>query len=195
MGLLQPPDVSRRRMLLAVTPATINGGTMLGSRGSLNVSLSREMGSGIGYRSEELREESRSVEENSNRREHAQRGRKWEKPLTPAIKVNVDAALHPDGSGCVAGVIRDSQGKFLAATSKSIYHISESVYIEALAAVEGATLAKGCDAAEAWVEGDAKAVIDALNSAEANAPDLHGIAGRVGSECNFFYRVRLVWAP
>lgn len=59
---------------------------------------------------------------------------KWTKPEARAIKLNMDAAFFVDkGDGATAAVIRDHQGKFLAAQCSFVPHAAGLSNMEAMA--------------------------------------------------------------
>jgi ribonuclease HI len=88
----------------------------------------------------------------------------WVKPMPRWMKVNVDASFHVDsGTGSVAAVLRDYQGRFVAAATRFLPYVGSASMAEALALKEGLGLAtrKGCNAVIA--ESDSLENIEALN--------------------------------
>jgi ribonuclease HI len=80
------------------------------------------------------------------------------------VKLNVDASFHVDSRvGAVGAILRDSHGRFLAASTKYVPYVGSVAEAEAIAMKEGLWLAnrKGCNALLA--ESDSLETIEALS--------------------------------
>jgi hypothetical protein len=67
---------------------------------------------------------------------------RWSKPEPRQVKVNVDGSFHEnDGSGAVGAILRDYQGRFIAASSIFYPNLASASTAEALAMKEGLALA------------------------------------------------------
>jgi hypothetical protein len=63
---------------------------------------------------------------------------KWVRPEPRHIKLNVEAAFHDDRkAGATGAVLRDYQGRFVAACVKYIAHVASATMVEAYAMKEG----------------------------------------------------------
>jgi ribonuclease HI len=92
---------------------------------------------------------------------------RWKKPEVGKIKVNVDASFYRDDlAGAVSAVIRDVQGKFLAASSIYVPNISSAATAEALAMREGLALVNHYGGTHVIMESDLE-TINACNGDEA----------------------------
>jgi ribonuclease HI len=91
---------------------------------------------------------------------------RWEKQSLQQLKLNVDAAFHPDVfSGAVGAVIRDYQGHYITASYKFLPHVASAATVEAMAMKEGLMMAssRGFDAI--IVEADSTKTIEACSGA------------------------------
>jgi hypothetical protein len=67
---------------------------------------------------------------------------RWKRPLPRQVKLNVDASYHADVcTGAGGAVIRDYEGKFIAASTQIIPHVASATAAGALAMKEGLKLA------------------------------------------------------
>ncbi|XP_059461784.1 uncharacterized protein LOC132190750 [Corylus avellana] len=91
----------------------------------------------------------------------------WSAPPHDWFKANWDAAIGKQ-SGWVglAAVIRDSQGNMVAAKTVTRKGLIEPVAAEALAALMAVQLSREMGFSRLWLEGDAKTIVDAVNSTE-----------------------------
>jgi ribonuclease HI len=93
---------------------------------------------------------------------------RWKMPEVGKIKVNVDASFYRDDrAGAVAAVIRDVQGKFLAASCTYVPNLSSSATAEALAMREGLVLVNHYGGTHVIMESDSMETINACNGDEA----------------------------
>jgi ribonuclease HI len=93
---------------------------------------------------------------------------RWQRPLPRQVKLNVDASYHADvGTGAVGAVIRDYEGKFIAASTKFIPHVLSATAAEALAMKEGLKLAVFLGCNNVIAESDSSEVIEACSGEEA----------------------------
>jgi ribonuclease HI len=77
---------------------------------------------------------------------------KWTRPQIRYIKLNVDASFYVDRKeGATAAVLRDFQGRFLAAAGRFIPHVNSAAMAEVMAMKDGLNLANqlGCSRIEA----------------------------------------------
>ncbi|KAF7802500.1 reverse transcriptase [Senna tora] len=87
----------------------------------------------------------------------------WQAPSSWFVfKLNVDASLRMNERGRIGCVIRDSNGRCIAAMTKKIQGVVDVVQLEALAVYEGLSLAKSLMCTELQVEDDFKQVMDLL---------------------------------
>ena len=92
---------------------------------------------------------------------------KWTKLGYRQVKVNVDGSFHPDVSAGSAGaVIRDHDGRFLAASTTYFPNIASAAAAEALAMREGLALANQFGCTNIVAESDAMEIIDGLSGEE-----------------------------
>ncbi|KAF7821895.1 uncharacterized protein G2W53_027350 [Senna tora] len=91
---------------------------------------------------------------------------KWDPPHWSNVKVNVDARYDNNGDGRIGCVIRNYNGKCLAAKLILIPGVQSIEYLEALAILEGIKFAKEMSCNKIEVEGDCKKVYDLLLSSK-----------------------------
>jgi ribonuclease HI len=92
---------------------------------------------------------------------------KWLKPDPRYIKLNVDAAYHEDQrAGATGAVLRDYEGRFVAASNTVIPHVASAAMAEAIAMKNGLLLANrmGCNRIQA--ESDSLEIIDACSGGD-----------------------------
>ncbi|KAF5454972.1 hypothetical protein F2P56_024597 [Juglans regia] len=100
--------------------------------------------------------------EGTNKRGSTQR---WKPPTWPYVKVNFDAAFEKAKGRMVMGVIiKDSEGRLLAVVTVSKDHISTAAQAESAALHRAMDLCTEVGINQACFEGDAKVVVDAVNS-------------------------------
>jgi ribonuclease HI len=91
----------------------------------------------------------------------------WETPLARQLKVNVDGSFHlEEREGAAAAVIRDCEGKFIAASSVFLTNISSAATAEAMAMREGLALANRLGCNNIIMESDSKETVDACTGSE-----------------------------
>lgn len=89
----------------------------------------------------------------------------WHKPPMDTLKVNVDAALFEDSIEMGLGmVLRDGNGQFLAARTIMVPGLLSVDIGEAMGFMEALSWIKEMRSGKTIIEGDAKIVIDAINS-------------------------------
>jgi ribonuclease HI len=89
---------------------------------------------------------------------------KWSRPLSKFVKVNVDAAFQVDiQAGATAAVIRDTQGRFIAASCYYLQHIDSAAAAEAYDMRNGLALAASLGFNAVQAESDALDVVNACN--------------------------------
>jgi ribonuclease HI len=87
---------------------------------------------------------------------------RWVKPAPREIKLNVDASFYRDSNaGTVGMVLRDFEGKFIAARMKCLPHVGSASMAEAIAMKEGLILANEIGCNKILVESDSTEVIEA----------------------------------
>jgi len=92
---------------------------------------------------------------------------KWQRPECRKVKVNVDASFHLDVcAGSAGAVLRDQDGRFLAASTVYIPHVASAVAAEAMAMREGLGLATRYGYSDVIAESDALEVIEACSGEE-----------------------------
>jgi ribonuclease HI len=92
---------------------------------------------------------------------------KWLKPELRYIKLNVDASYHDDQrAGATGAVLRDYEGRFVAASNTLIPHVAPAAMAEAMAMKNGLLLANrlGCNRIQA--ESDSLEIIDACSGGD-----------------------------
>jgi ribonuclease HI len=93
----------------------------------------------------------------------------WVKPPSGWVKVNVDAAIDKGAGRKGFGIIlRDHNGRFLAAKSATRVGLWDSKAVEATAAYLGVLLGQKMGVQQLILEGDAKRVIDAIRAQDEN---------------------------
>ncbi|KAF5451881.1 hypothetical protein F2P56_026941 [Juglans regia] len=91
---------------------------------------------------------------------------RWEPPVWPYVKANFDAAFDKEKE-CMGGggvVIRDSDGSVQAALTFYKDHISSALQVESTALLRAMELCSELGFNQVCFEGDAKLVVDAVNS-------------------------------
>ena len=104
----------------------------------------------------------------------------WIKPKPRYVKLNVDASFHVEsGSGAVGAILRDYEGRFIAAESKFISHVGSVPEAEALAMKEGLNFAckKGCN--NIIAESDSMETVEACSGRDA----WHSAAAVIYADC------------
>jgi hypothetical protein len=92
---------------------------------------------------------------------------KWKAPPPGWCKANWDASIDKNrGQLGIGVVVRDDKGLVIAAASKVRQGLFEPVMGEAIASYEAARICKELSIPKGWLEGDAKIIVDALNSDE-----------------------------
>jgi ribonuclease HI len=92
---------------------------------------------------------------------------KCTRPMPRYIKVNVDASFHEDSrSGSAGAIIRDYEGKFIAASGTTIPHVSSVSMAEALAMKAGLDLANRLGFNRVIAESDSLETIEACNGSD-----------------------------
>jgi ribonuclease HI len=91
----------------------------------------------------------------------------WEKPSHTQIKVNVDGSFQSDNhAGSVGAVARDSNGRFVAASTIFLPNVASAYASEALAVREGLALANRLGCHNIQIESDSTEVIQACSGGE-----------------------------
>jgi ribonuclease HI len=114
----------------------------------------------------------------------------WETPLSRQLKVNVDGSFHlEEREGAAGAVIRDYEGKFIAASSIFLTNISSAGVAEAMAMREGLALANRLGCNNVIMESDSLETVDACTGADswwgesaaifADCVDLAALIGKV----------------
>ncbi|KAK2994189.1 hypothetical protein RJ640_017809 [Escallonia rubra] len=83
-------------------------------------------------------------------------------------------------------IVRDLKGSVLAALSKKIYGVTDPEHAEAIPAGEAARFGYDCGFNFMQMEGDAKLIINALNSSEENLSAIGGIIDDVKRIAHYF---------
>jgi hypothetical protein len=79
----------------------------------------------------------------AKRNQNMNEERKWVRPRSDYVKINVDAGFFPDAQAEATGVvIRNAQGFFIAAEGALLSHVPSAAMAEALAMLNGLKLAK-----------------------------------------------------
>jgi ribonuclease HI len=92
---------------------------------------------------------------------------KWLKPMPRYVKVNVDASFHEQScSGSAGAIIRDYEGKFVAASGIIIPHVSSVAMAEAMAMRAGLELANRLGFNRVIAESDSLETVEACNGSD-----------------------------
>lgn len=103
------------------------------------------------------------------------RGR-WRKPDPGWLKVNTDASFMLDSlSGSGGAVIRDEDGRMLQASPNFYEHIPDVLTAEALAARDGALLARVCGFEKVILELDNLSLVNLLRSEAGKRSPIAGL--------------------
>lgn len=93
----------------------------------------------------------------------------WHRPPVNALKVNIDAAFFSDTMSMgIEMVLRDANGTFVAARTLVLPGMVPADVGEAMGFVEALSWVKGMKLENVIVEGDARLVVDAIDSSERN---------------------------
>ncbi|KAF7826352.1 uncharacterized protein G2W53_017516 [Senna tora] len=111
------------------------------------------------------------------------------------MKVNVDASLLEQGKGGIGCVVRNFQGRCLAAFAKRMQNIESAELLEAYAFLEGLELAKNLRCDNIILEGDAKKVVDLIHGSSQNLSHLGMIVDDIRKGMKNFSRVKVQWVP
>ncbi|KAF7842590.1 putative RNA-directed DNA polymerase [Senna tora] len=128
-------------------------------------------------------------------RNRAIRDGKWEAPMWREMKVNVDASLLEQGKGGIGCVVRNFQGRCLAAFAKRMKNIESAELLEAFAFLEGLELAKNLRCDNIILEGDAKKVVDLIHGSSQNLSHLGMLVDDIRKGMKNFSRVKVQWVP
>jgi ribonuclease HI len=86
------------------------------------------------------------------------------KPDPRVLKLNVDATFYvEDGAGAVGAVVRDFEGRMLAAQCMMLPHIPSAAMFEAYAMKEGLTLVERLGCSRVIAESDSIETVEACN--------------------------------
>ncbi|KAF7825130.1 putative RNA-directed DNA polymerase [Senna tora] len=119
----------------------------------------------------------------------------WRAPSWREMKINVDASLKEQGKSGISCVVRNYQGRCLAAFAKKIPNVDEVDLLEAYAFLEGLELAKRLRCENIILEGDAKKVVDWVNSSAPNLSILGMLIDDIRYAMASFSTVRVQWTP
>ncbi|KAL4320166.1 hypothetical protein GQ457_18G007330 [Hibiscus cannabinus] len=119
---------------------------------------------------------------------------RWENPLAPAVKVNVDASFKAFNRSAITGaIIRDSEGYVVGASRRLCQSIPSAFTAEALAVLHGIILAADLGFHFIWVESDSLAVVKILNSNTIDKSEIGAITwdskvkACIFEECKFLF--------
>jgi hypothetical protein len=88
----------------------------------------------------------------------------WSRPQARKMKLNVDATFHvEEGAGAVGAVIRDYEGRFVAAKNVLLSHVASVAMAETVAMREGLFLAESLGCARLIAESDSLETIQACS--------------------------------
>ena len=118
---------------------------------------------------------------------------KWEKPPRCFFKINFDAAVHPDGSGDIGCVIRDSRGYCLGAATRRIFSSLSVDQLEGMAVVQGAVFARNIYCNKVILEGDSSKVCNFYNSKQVDRSVFGSILANLHSLGNCFNSFHVLW--
>jgi ribonuclease HI len=91
----------------------------------------------------------------------------WTRPKPRVLKLNVDAAYHLDeGAGAIGAVIRDYEGRFVAAKTLLLLHVASATMAEATAMREGLLLAESLGCNHLIAESDSLETIEACSGGQ-----------------------------
>ena len=88
---------------------------------------------------------------------------RWERPAMGVLKLNVDASYHSnEGSGATGAVIRDCTGAFIAGCCYYKQHAMDAPSMDALALLDGLSLADNLGISTLVVESDSLEIVQAI---------------------------------
>ncbi|KAF7838748.1 Ribonuclease H-like domain containing protein [Senna tora] len=88
----------------------------------------------------------------------------WEKPVRSFVKVNIDDVAMKDGGGVMGGLVRDDTGCCLGVFMNLVHYPNDPIKLEAMAVKRGLELALKIGSKNVIVEGDAKLVMELLQT-------------------------------
>ena len=120
----------------------------------------------------------------------------WRCPTMGWTKCNTDASFRMGNStGSVGAVLQDHEGQFQGAQAKWIGHCLSALAAEALACVEGASLALRRGVHKLEIETDCQVLVKLWESRTSQRSEISPILSRLEDICRDFRDVRLSFVP
>ncbi|KAI4347890.1 hypothetical protein L6164_008666 [Bauhinia variegata] len=120
---------------------------------------------------------------------------KWSKPVSPCVKINIDAAVGFDHIGGVGGVLRDTAETFLGGWCNQCDWSTSISSLEAMANREALVLLKAWGYQHIVLEGDSQSIIHQLNSPRSNMSYEGLIINDILALSKEFTYVSFSWVP
>ncbi|KAF7832359.1 uncharacterized protein G2W53_014692 [Senna tora] len=134
-------------------------------------------------------------EETRNCQTKAKRDKGWTTPSWREMKINVDANLNGQGRGGIGCVVRNYERRCLATLAKRMDNFDSVEILEAYAFLEGLGMAKKLRCDNVILEGDAKNVVDLVNSKTPNLSALGMLVEDIRKAMGSMNTVRIQWTP
>ncbi|XP_061998902.1 uncharacterized protein LOC133716197 [Rosa rugosa] len=122
--------------------------------------------------------------------------KRWQQEENNRIKINVDGAFLPiltqRGLG---GVVRGSQGQFIAAFAHSIQHVCFTKHVELLAIREGIDLAQQMQMSQVSIESNYLAAVQTIAHSDSSFSDFGNISDDIQEDLRGPQGVQINFAP
>ncbi|XP_024172054.1 uncharacterized protein LOC112178075 [Rosa chinensis] len=112
------------------------------------------------------------------------------------LKLNVDGAFIPQASqGAIGGVLRSSNGSFVAAFMQHVQHVNSAKQVELLAIREGLHFLKQLGVQQVVMESDCLLAVQDIASTEVDLSDMSNLVHDIQQEVNDMQGVQITFAP
>ncbi|KAM5584938.1 hypothetical protein ABKV19_004355 [Rosa sericea] len=120
----------------------------------------------------------------------------WTPPSSNQLKINVDGAFLPSKDfGGIGGVIRRSDGSFVAAFSKFMQHVSSPKQVELLAIREGLDFLKQRGLHDVCLESDCQGAIQEIEEGDCDLNENANLLLDIKQYSKFVHNLKFSFAP
>ncbi|XP_024156261.1 uncharacterized protein LOC112164272 [Rosa chinensis] len=122
--------------------------------------------------------------------------KRWQAPTGETLKLNVDGAFLPNVPfGGTCGVLRNAQGRFLAAFSRWMNFVSSPLHAELLALKTGIELLQAIDVTNVVIESDCLMAVQAVNSLSCDLSSLRALVADIKGLLDGYADMCIIFAP